>query len=129
MKKIISLLISLCFVASVSAEKIIVKEGRENIAGTSNNVLTVRIFEGDDKAIMKDWKNMMKKAKGKTSNQKKELFSDDTELRSISMNTIDVWSKVVPDGDSFKLIVGFDLGGSFLNSSDHSDMYPAAARM
>ncbi|MCH7534262.1 MAG: hypothetical protein IH948_00670 [Bacteroidetes bacterium] len=129
MKKLISVVVAIAMVGHVFGQKLTVKEGKESIGGESNHVLTVRIFQGDEKQIMKDWKSVMKKNKGKTSNEKKELFADDVELKSVSTNSIDIWARVEPDGDAKKLIVGFNLGGAYLSSRSHPEKFNGASKM
>ncbi|NQY09626.1 MAG: hypothetical protein HRT71_08945 [Flavobacteriales bacterium] len=127
-KKLLSLVFAIGMIANVYGQKSLeVKESSESIGGASNKVLTVQIFQGDDKHILKDWKSLMKKNKGKTSYKKNELFADNVLMKSVSLNTIDVWAKVVADGDAQKLIVAVDLGGAFLSSSAHPEQYMSFA--
>ena len=46
-----------------------------------------------------------------------EIMADNAKISSISSNTIDIYAKVSQSGDDVELVVGFDLGGTFLDGS------------
>ncbi len=128
MQKWIIILIAVCLSTQLNAQKTKVEEKRENLGGGVNNALVVTIFSADVKEAEKEWKKMMKSAKAKVSGRK-EMFADDAELPYISDNTVDVYAIFDQKKDDVYMVVAFDLGGSFLNSSEHKTEYKAAEKM
>lgn len=126
MKKILTLAFA-AFSFAAFAGKVKVSESKENIGGGNNNALTITIYEANPDDIIKEFRSIMKDYDAKVSTKGDELFGDNAIIKKMGNNTVDIWAKVVKvkDGES-KLIVAFDLGGAFLNSSDHKDKYPVA---
>jgi len=127
-KRILFILLITSALVSAAQKKIVVKESSENIGGGRNNALVVLIFEADEKIIEKEWRSLMKDCKAKVSS-KDEIFADNALIGSISANSVDIYARVESMSDCFKLIVGFDLGGAYLSSSQHKDAYKAAEKM
>ena len=128
MKKGILSILSICFVLSLSAQKTKVNEKRENIGDGVNNALVVTIYSADVDDAVKEWKKKMKKAKAKISG-KNEIFADNADLPYISDNLIDVYAKFDQKDEDVYMVVAYDLGGAFLNSSEHKTQYKAAEKM
>ena len=126
MKKILTVILSLVVISSY-ADKVKVSESRENIGGGNNNALVITIYEANPDDVLKEFKSIMKDYNAKVSSKDGVLFGDNAVIKKMGNNTIDIWAKVdkVKDGES-KLVVAFDLGGAFLNSSDHKEQYKVA---
>ncbi|MCU0433668.1 MAG: hypothetical protein MUC87_09470 [Bacteroidia bacterium] len=130
MKKAITLAMLLLFATAAQAQKISVKESNENIGGGSHNALVVTIYDAKPDDIEKEWKSKMKGYDAKVSS-KKEIFADNALIKEMGGNDpMDVYARVekVSDTES-KFIVGFDLGGAWLNSKDHADKYKIAEKI
>ncbi len=128
MKQIILILLSLLITTFIFAQKIIVKEKQEKIGEGVNNTLVVTIYSADINVAVKEWKSKMKFTKAKVSG-KKEIFADNASLPSISSNSIDIYAKFSEKGEDLYMVVGFDLGGAYLNSSEHKNGYKSAEKM
>ena len=126
MKKIFIVILSSIAIVSY-ADKVKVSESRENIGGGNNNALVITIYEANPDDVLKEFKSIMKDYNAKVSNKDGVLFGDNAVIKKMGNNTIDIWAKVdkVKDGES-KLVVAFDLGGAFLNSSDHKEQFKVA---
>lgn len=110
------------------SQKIKVSVSNENIGGGNNAALSVIIIHPDESTVKKEWKSLIKSYKSDNVQSKKEIFADNCKISSISENTIDIYARVEKGkGNTVKLIVGFDLGGAYLNGS-HSG-YKAAKKM
>src|ERR1051325_22628 len=129
MKKIVTLALMLCTAAGF-AQKVKVSESKENIGGGNNNAMVVTIYEVSADDILKEVKSLMKDNDFKVSSKDDGLFGDHGMIKKIGNNTIDMYAKVkkIKDGEN-QLIVAFDLGGAFMNSSQHSDQYKVAKEM
>lgn len=114
---------------SVSAQKVEVREANEKIGDGSHNALVVTIYDAKPDDILDEWKSKMRGYDAKTST-KDGVFADNAVIKSMGNNTIDIYARVekIKEGES-KLIVGFDLGGAWLNSSQHGDQYKEARKI
>ena len=113
-----------------TAQKIKVTESTENIGGSKKNALLVSIYNIDPAEIESKWKSLMKDYKGKIAT-KDGVFADNAVITSINgNNTIDVYAKTVKGKDNeVKLMVAFDLGGAYLNASEHKNKYNEAEKI
>lgn len=130
MKKGITFLAALLFTVAAVAQKTSVNESNENIGGASHNALVVTIYDAKPDDIEKAWKSKMKSYDAKVSS-KKEIFADNAMIKEMGGNDpIDIYARVekVNETES-KLIVGFDLGGAWLNSKDHAEKYKIAEKI
>jgi hypothetical protein len=127
MKKLIVLL-PIVFSLYVSAQKIEVKEDKEDLGGGKNPVLTVVIPEADESDVEKAWKSLMKEYNAKVSS-KDGIFADNAAITDISANTVDVYASTKKQDDGIKLMVAIDLGGAFISESTHSVEYKAAEKI
>lgn len=118
MKKLATLLIALCAVGAFA--QVTVEEKKVNIDGTKEGFV-ISIPYGTQKEIEKELKDELKDWKGKFSS-KDVIFVDDCKLKEVGDNTFDVYAKVDenPEGGAF-VSIAIDLGGAFLNSSEHRD--------
>lgn len=104
-----------------------VTEVASPMSAGNNNSLSVIINGLEPKTVEDLWKNYVKKFDGKDKyNRKaKELFIDNATIKTISDNTVDIYSKAEKAGDATQLTAWFDLGGAYLSSSAHPERYPA----
>jgi len=128
MKKILIILAAMVILLPAQAQKTKVTESIEKIGDGKNNCLVVTIVGADEDDVAKAWKDKMKDTGGKVSG-KTEMFVDDASLPSISSNTIDVYSVISEKDGNVQFMVGFDLGGAFLNSKEHVSGYKVAEKM
>ena len=98
----------------------------------AKSAFTVK-YEGTDvKTVENQWEKVMKSYKGKVKkNKAKELFADDVKMKDLSTNTVDVYATVAKDetGNNTILSVWYDLGGAFLNETDHPSQTVAVKNM
>ncbi len=98
----------------------------------SKSAFTVT-YEGTDvKTVENQWSKIIKSYKGKVKkNKAKELFADDVKLKDLSTNTVDVYATVTQDEakNNTILSVWYDLGGAFLNDTEHPTQTVAVKNM
>ncbi|NNE30127.1 MAG: hypothetical protein HKN16_10855, partial [Saprospiraceae bacterium] len=59
-----------------------------------------------------------------------EFFSDDCMIKTLSSNTIDVYARIEEKNEGMvDLTVWFDLGGAYLSSQSHPEVYPQAVQL
>lgn len=98
----------------------------------SKSAFTVKYDGTDVKTVESQWGKTMKAYKGKAKkNKAKELFSDDVKMKDLSTNTVDVYATVAKDetDNTTILSVWYDLGGVFLNETDHPSQTVAVKNM
>jgi len=123
MKNLFTMLFVILTITSFAQRKIKVHEENEKIGSGTNNALVATIYESNKDNIEKAWKKLMKDY-GAKANMKKEIFADDATIKDLSSNTCDLFAFVrkVSD-DEFEIVVGVDMGGAYLSSSEHSSKY------
>lgn len=129
MKKLTILIILVSLASWSVAQKIRVYESRVDIGGGTHNALVVPIYGVDAKTVEKEWKSEMKDYGAKVSSEKGGLFGDNAVIKEMGDNTVDMHARVDDKKDEVDLIVAFDLGGAYLNSSDHPDKYKIASKI
>lgn len=122
--------LSVC--VSAYAEKIKIRESRENIGGGTNNALVITLYGVSPSDAEDAFKDFMKQYDGKRSNKDGGIFIDNAIIKEISgNNTIDVYGKAIgKKGDKeITFIIAFDLGGAFLSSTQHSAEFKEAEKL
>jgi len=131
MKKQFVLAFAIAISVSVSAQKIKVKESNENIGGGNHNAITVTLYDISPSDAADAFRSFIKKYDGKRSSLDGGVFSDNATIKDMGNNTIDIYGKAQgKKGDpEISFVIAFDLGGAFLNSSDHKDQYKVAEKI
>ncbi len=108
-----------------SQNTIEVKEVSESIGNGINKALMVMIYDDNEKLIEKEWKDLMKSFNAKVS-IKNEILADNALIGSLSDIPIKIHARIEKMTDAIKLIVGFNIGETFLSSSKEPDKYKSA---
>ena len=111
------------------AQKIEVKETRDEFNSSRCDAMVVNIVEAALSDVEKAWRKQLKDYNGKISNQKKVIFADDASIKNISDNTIDIYTKFSQASNGVDMVVAFDLGGAWLAKSTHVQQYKAAEKI
>jgi len=120
MKTIFTLVIALLTVTGFSQIKV---EDKTVSVDGSHPGFEVTVPYGNMKMIEKELKDELKSWKGNYSN-KSFIFVDDCKLKEMGKNTFDVYAKVIDIAEGGAVVsVAIDLGGTFLNSSDHGQQF------
>jgi hypothetical protein len=121
MKQYLLVILVLISFQAFAQKKIKVEEDRMNIGGGKNPCLIVTIYEATEDDINSGWKSIMKGYNGKVSSKDGGHMADNVVIKDLSNNTCDVYYKTEKVNEKeFKLIVAVNLGGAFMNPSDHS---------
>lgn len=97
----------------------------------TNNSFTISFPDYDKKMVETVWKDFTKDFKGRTKNVKRsnELFTDNAEVESISPNPIDLYVDIASAGSGSEMTLWVDLGGIFINSTDHPKQFSGVERL
>ena len=120
--KIISILFLITLFANFDSfgQKIEVRHGSAFLGGSENPVSIIEIENASLKEIDKKWSNYIKDNKGKVTKQGDVWFHDNAIVKSISKDTLDMWSTVKESGKSVVITLAVNNGGNFIsNSSGH----------
>ena len=117
---------------NVFSQDIKVKESNESFSNGKHNALQVTLYVTDISMVEKEWKSQLKGfGYDKAHEQKDEYFFDNVLFKDMSTNTVDVYSKVdeLKGDKAVQLTAAFDLGGAYLNSSDHKSQIDFMKKM
>ncbi|MEM8526267.1 MAG: hypothetical protein AAGG68_16620 [Bacteroidota bacterium] len=119
MKKI--LIVALSFISFSAFAQ--VKEEARILNGEEKNAFSIVLPKTEKKEVEKSWAKFIKEYKGKTKLDKKTnfTFSDDSVIKGMSNNSVDVYAQVMKKGEDTELMVWYDLGGAYLNSEMHAE--------
>lgn len=114
MKNLIATIFILFTISSI-AQKIEVKDTKHKFSSGEKFALAVNIHSDDIKDVMNAFKKEAEKDAGTIVEKKGELFLDNTIIKSISENKIDVYAvvKKAKDGTS-KLIACFEINNEYI---------------
>lgn len=131
MKTCVLIFITILFNSTLIAQKIKVQETSENIGGGTHKALSVTLYNISPSDAEDAFKSFMKKYDGKRNSKDGAVFIDHALVKELSNNTIDIYGKALGKKDDKEIIfvIAFDLGGSFLNSSEHKAQYDIAERI
>ena len=115
-------------VIRLSAQEIVVTEGKADLGGAKNPVLQVTIYESTENDVEKAWKSLMKGYNAKVTS-KEVIFSDNAKITELSTNTVDTYAMMSSTDEGVKFSVAIDLGGAFVNSTTHATYYDIAEKM
>lgn len=119
-------LLPLILILSVTFSYGQITEGKSYMSAGTYNSLAMILPEGSAEIAPKEWDKFLKKY-GKTKRDRKtdEYFTDDAEIKEMSDNTIDIYTKF----SGSKITVWFDLGGTYLSSTEHPQPYAFAEKI
>ena len=128
MKKLFLLVLTMSITMSLIVPQIKVKESKEKIGGGKHNALVVTLYRVNTSDAEAVFKSFMQKYEGKNSSKDGEIVIRQATIKEMSDNTINIYGKAKgKNGDTeIKFCVAFDLGVSYLNSSDHKAQYKIA---
>ncbi len=129
MKKVSLLIMLMCL--SVIAVFAQIEEGSASMSKGSENAFTLELRQTEEKEVTKAWEKYIKGFKGKVKRDKKsgEIFADDCQVKDMSSNTVDIYSRLRQSGENTVLTVWYDLGGAYLSSGMHGDKIPVVEKM
>lgn len=106
-------------------QAIMIEEQLETMTMGTHNALRMAIQGADEKKVEQVWKQFAKDFKTRTQKDRKSgLFvSDDAKIRSLSDNTVDVYTRFDRGGNGMLVTMWFDLGGAYLSSETHEEAY------
>ena len=109
--------IAVLSVASLSAQKVKVDITNKSIGGGRHNAFVTTIYSSKESDVKKEWKALMKSYTPEKVKGGSEIMADNANISSISSNSIDIYAQANQSGDDVEFIVGYDLGGTFLDGS------------
>ncbi len=130
-KLVVSVFSGLLLCTNLNSQEIKVQETKASFSSGSHNALTVNIYDTSKEAVEKGWRHLMKDYHPeKIKEEKTESFYDNATFKPIGNNTVDVYAKIIEQSDkSIQLVVCYDLGGAYLNSSEHKEKFEFFKKM
>ncbi len=117
--KFINILMLIMLAATFKSfgQTIEIRHGNAFLGGGENPVSIVEIENASVKDVEKKWTSYIKKNKGKVSKQGDVWFHDNAVVKSISKDTLDMWSTVKASGKSVVITLAVNSGGLFISNS------------
>lgn len=109
-----------------------IREREENMSLGKKNALVLNFPQTDQKLVEKAWEDFTKdelRTRSKWDRKENEYLTDDVTIRELSTNTIDLHARAVTRGEDVDFTLWFNLGGAFLSSNAHADIYPEAEKL
>jgi len=131
-KNLLFILCGLFTFTMIDAQSVQIDESMKSMSQGQQNSLTVTLENISQKDAEKAWIDYVKDFKGgktKKDKKSKEIFTDNTTIKDLSANTVDVYAITNESGENVILTVWFDLGGAYLNSTDHVEAYAKSERL
>jgi valyl-tRNA synthetase len=94
-----------------------IRHGNAFLGGGEKPVSIVEIENTSVKDVENKWTSYIKKNKGKVSKQGDVWFHDNAVIKSISKDTLDMWSTVRASGKSVIITLAVNSGGNFISNS------------
>lgn len=125
-KYYLAILLSAIIYAGFGQRNIEVNSTSYSFSSGNNSALSVIIYETNPKDVSKAWQKKLKDFKGKTSEKKGEVFSDNAIIKSFGdNNAVDIYTRFEETNDgNITMYVAVDLGGAYLSASQ-KDKYNA----
>lgn len=89
----------------------------------SHNAIVVTIPYASKDVVDKELKSEMKDWGGKFESSKGEYMAMQTTMKAMGDKHFDGYAKVIENGDQIQVAFAVDLGGAYLNSSEHSAQF------
>lgn len=108
-----------------------IQEGPRSMSQGAHNSLSILIENADPKFAEKIWKEYLKDFNAKPEKVRgfSDQLIDNIDIPGVGRgNTIDLYFEMEKRGAHSLLITWFDLGGSYLSSTDHLERYEDAQR-
>lgn len=128
MKQLGVLVLFLAMTTMLWGQEFNISEENRSMSKGSYNALVIDLPGTSAKKIMKSWTKFIGNYKGKTKYSKKvgEAFTDNAILKDMSENAVDIYAKLEDMGEEgTRLAVWFNLGVTYLSSSEYAERYPA----
>ncbi|MBK5286349.1 MAG: hypothetical protein JJE25_13195, partial [Bacteroidia bacterium] len=102
---ILTLIAALLLSNTLNAQKIRATEIASQIGGGGSPAYAVMVYETDESTVEKEWKSLMKKNDGKTSDSRGVLIARNVLLKDLSNDTVTVYSKTEKEKEGIRLTV------------------------
>ncbi len=127
MKKFIILSVIFLSFYCVSAQKITITAGSENLGGGNNPAFLVFIPHVNAKTVEKKWTSFLKDYHAKVKSSKDEITAQNFVLRD--KDTLQVFSRIAEKEDGVMLSAAFSRQGIFISSENSQSDYDIISKM
>ena len=122
-RTLLGMILLLAFVTQSAAIELQVRETTVGFKDGNHNALTIKIVGVYEKQVIEAWAKKMKKNKGKTNKNKHGVVAERVTWQSIFATPSTYLAKTELNLSTLTLSIAVNLGGAYLNSSDHESAY------
>jgi chromosome segregation ATPase len=121
--KQITLLAATLFTTFVFSQEVKTSNDKISFSHGSFDAIVVTIPYGNKDIIEKELKSEMKDWGGKYNSSKGEYTAKEAKMKAMGDKYFDGYAKIIESGSEIKVAFAVDLGGTYMNNSDHRDQY------
>lgn len=121
--KQITLFAATLFTTFVFSQEIKTSNDKISFSHGSFDAIVVTIPYGNKDIIEKGLKSEMKDWGGKYNSSKGEYTAKEAKMKAMGDKYFDGYAKIIESGSEIKVAFAVDLGGTYMNSSQHRDQY------
>lgn len=114
------------FFSAFAQSDIRISEETQSFSAGSKNALVVNIPYGNKDLVEKELRKELKNWNGKYDSKGEELFTIQAVSKFMGEKAFDTYARIISvQNNEVKVAFATDLGGAFLNSRDHSELFRA----
>lgn len=121
--KQITLLATTLFTTFVFSQEVKTSNDKISFSHGSFDAIVVTIPYGNKDIIEKELKSEMKDWGGKYNSSKDEYTAKQAKMKAMGDKYFDGYAKIIESGSEIKVAFAVDLGGTYMNSSQHRDQH------
>ncbi|MDF3029263.1 MAG: hypothetical protein K0S23_3570 [Fluviicola sp.] len=121
--KQITLLAATLFTTFVFSQEVKTSNDKISFSHGSFDAIVVTIPYGNKDIIEKELKSEMKDWGGKYNSSKGEYTAKEAKMKAMGEKYFDGYAKIIENGSEIKVAFAVDLGGTYMNNSDHRDQH------
>lgn len=121
--KQLTLIVATLMTTWVIGQEVKTSHDKISFSHGSFDAIVVTIPYGDKDIIEKELKSEMKDWGGKYNSSKGEYTAKEAKMKDMGDKYFDGYAKIIESGSEIKVAFAVDLGGSYMNNSDHKDQY------
>lgn len=121
--KQITLLAATLFTTFVFSQEVKTSNDKVSFSHGSFDAIVVTIPYADKDVVEKELKSEMKGWGGKYNSSKGEYTAKEAKMKAMGDKYFDGYAKIIENGTEIKVAFAVDLGGAYMNSSEHREQH------
>lgn len=116
MKLLTTIILIVCISTVVKSQQYTISYHSSSIAGSDQPSTQTTIEKASVKEVTKKWESYLKKQKGKLNEDDDIFYLDNSIIKGIGSDTLDIWSTVSEAGESVIINLAVNSNGNFITN-------------